>query len=176
MIKKTTIIQDLFVLSPTKHVDDRGLFFEDFKIKNDLNFEFYQQNVSQSKKGVFRGLHLQLENSQSKIVSVLNGSIFDVVVDLRENSKTFGKWFGVMLSDINYQQLYVPKYFAHGFLALEDNTRVLYKVDDKYNPESEITINWDDPDINIKWPKIPTTISEKDIKGISFKDFKGIKL
>jgi dTDP-4-dehydrorhamnose 3,5-epimerase len=169
---KKTKIPDLFVLVPDKHLDNRGLFFEDFKIINDFNFVFYQQNISVSSIGVLRGLHLQLENSQAKIISVINGSIYDVVIDLRQNSKTFGEWYSVILSDSNFQQLYVPKGFAHGFLALEDNTRVLYKVDDKYNPKSEITIKWDDPDLNIIWPIRPKLISEKDIQGISFKEFK----
>lgn len=176
MIKKRTNIPDLIILYPNKYVDNRGLFFEDFNTNGDLDFVLHQQNVSESSKGVLRGLHLQLENSQAKIVSVLNGSIFDVVVDLRHNSKTFGNWFGVILSDTNFQQLFVPKHFAHGFIALEEKTRVVYKVDDKYNPDSEITIKWDDPDINIKWPLTPKILSEKDMQGISIKDFKGMKL
>ena len=171
---KKTKIPDLFILSPDKYLDNRGLFFEAFKTSNDFNFVFHQQNISVSSIGVLRGLHLQLENSQSKIISVLNGSIYDVVVDLRKNSKNFGDWFSIILSDTNLQQLHVPKGFAHGFLALEDNTRVIYKVDDEYNPNSEITIKWDDPDLNIVWPTRPKLISEKDMQGISFKDFKGM--
>lgn len=172
---KKTKIQDLFILEPDINEDNRGLFFEDFKINNDLNFVLYQQNISKSSQGVLRGLHLQLENSQAKIISVLNGSIYDVALDLRKNSTTFGMWFSVILSDINNLQLFIPKGFAHGFLSLEDNTRVIYKVDDKYNPKSEITITWDDPDINIIWPARPKLISKKDMQGISFKDFIGMK-
>ena len=175
-IRKTNI-EDLLILIPNIIIDNRGFFYEDFVIKKLDFFNFYQQNISSSFRGVIRGMHYQLENTQAKIISALNGSIFDVVVDLRKNSPTFGHWFGITLSSINNYQLYIPRGFAHGFLSLEDNTRVIYKVDNKYNPSVEITINWNDPSIGIIWPDIKSKliISKKDQKGISFNDFQKLK-
>ena len=129
-----------------------GFFFEDFNINGDLNFVFHQQNVSQSCKGVLRGLHLQLENSQSKIVSVLNGSIFDVAVDLRKSSNTFGDWIGVFLSARNHHQLWVPEGFAHGFLTLSKFAITQYKVTSYWCSTMERSLLWSDSQLSVEWP------------------------
>lgn len=151
-----TPIKDLYVIEPTIFGDHRGYFMEtynenEFK-KAGLNVDFVQDNQSKSKKGVLRGLHFQYEYPQGKLVRVIKGKVFDVAVDLRKNSKTYGKWYGVYLSEENKKQFYIPEGFAHGFLVLSDEAEFTYKCTDFYHPEDEGGIIWNDPDIGIEWP------------------------
>lgn len=151
-----TEIDGVYIIETTVFGDSRGYFMEtynynDFKAAG-LDMEFVQDNQSKSKKGVLRGLHFQKAHSQGKLVRVIKGEVFDVAIDIRKNSKTFGKWVGVILSEQNKRQFYIPEGFAHGFLVLSDETEFCYKCTDFYHPEDEGGIAWDDPDIGIKWP------------------------
>ncbi|NUJ98148.1 dTDP-4-dehydrorhamnose 3,5-epimerase [Candidatus Gracilibacteria bacterium] len=141
-----------------------------------INCNFVQDNHSKSKAGVLRGLHFQTKNTQSKLVRVIAGSVYDVALDLRKNSPTFGKWFGVVLNSENKKQLFVPTGFAHGFLTLTDDTEFVYKCDNFYNPESEGGIMWNDEELNINWKDFfdseKIIISEKDKKNMSLNDFR----
>lgn len=164
-----TAIPDVLILEPKVFGDDRGFFFESF---NQQQFEkavgyavnFVQDNHSRSSQGVLRGLHYQLApHAQGKLVRVVQGKVFDVAVDLRKSSPTFGQWVGVNLSAENKRQLWVPEGFAHGFLTLSDSADFLYKTTNYYAPESERAIIWNDSDINIKWPlDIEPALSGKD--------------
>ena len=163
------LIPDVLKIIPKKFVDERGYFSEIFNIREykklGIEDQFVQDNRSFSKKtGTVRGLHFQSPPyEQSKLISCTRGSIFDVAVDLRKNSPTFGKWTAHELTYDNGCQLFVPFGFAHGFMTLEDNTEVIYKCSNYYNPESEQIIKWNDPDIDIKWPlNIKTIISNRD--------------
>lgn len=176
-----TKFDDVFIIEYKIFNDNRGSFFELFnesKFKeNNLISNFIQDNISISKKAVLRGLHLQKnEFSQAKIIKVLNGKILDVIVDLRKESKTFGEYIKVELDSTSNRIIYIGRNFAHGFLALEDDTIVLYKVDNKYNPHQELTINWNDETLKIDWEEKKYNIdkiilSEKDKNGISFKKY-----
>ena len=163
-------IRGLCVILPAIHGDSRGYFTETYNKRDmseaGLNFDFVQDNQSSSVKGVLRGLHFQINFPQTKLVRVIKGSVFDVAVDLRKNSKTFGKYFGLELSAENHKQILIPKNFAHGFLVLSDEAEFCYKCDDFYHPNDEGGIIFSDPDINIAWPKInvPFVLSEKDKK------------
>ncbi len=175
-IKKTSL-KDLFIIRPNIYYDDRGYFYESWNrnqfIKEIRNVEFIQDNISFSRQNVLRGLHIQMNKPQGKLVKVNNGNIFDVAVDVRKESKTFGKWFGAELSSKNKLQLWIPKGFAHGFLVLSKKAEIMYKVDENYHPEDEVCINWNDNDIDIKWPiRNDPILSEKDKVGISLKEFK----
>lgn len=160
----------LLILTPTKHSDERGYFTEIYNKKTLLDFgfaeAFIQDNQAYNKSAAtLRGLHYQTAPfAQDKLVRVIQGSIFDVVVDLRRESSTFGKWFGVKLSQDNSKQLLIPKGFAHGYLTLEPDTIVSYKTSNHYAPEYEAGIIWDDPQININWPQLdkPFVLSAKD--------------
>lgn len=169
-----TSIQGLFIIEPTLFHDDRGFFYESFNERafNDqigLDVNFVQDNHSHSKQGVLRGLHYQLQQSQGKLIRVVQGTIFDVAVDLRRDSSTFGQWQGVELSEKNCRQLFIPPGFAHGFLTLSPSVDVLYKTTDYYAPKYERTILWNDPTINIQWPVVDgIKLSEKDRLGLSF--------
>jgi dTDP-4-dehydrorhamnose 3,5-epimerase len=170
-------IPEVLLLEPKIFLDDRGFFFESFSNKTfkeatGVNLEFIQDNHSQSKKGVLRGLHYQLPpNPQGKLVRVVAGEIFDVAVDIRKNSPTFGKWVGEFLSADNKKQLWIPPGFAHGFLAMTDHTDVIYKVTGNYSKADERSILWNDPDLGIKWPEISELcISTKDERGDAFKN------
>lgn len=164
-----TGIDDLYVIEPKIHEDSRGYFIEIYNQKElnevGLNMIFIQENLSVSKKGVLRGMHYQKDFPQGKLIRVIHGAIYDVVIDMRENSKTYRQWYGIELNDINNKQLYVPYGFAHGFYVLSDIAKVNYKVTDYWHPKDEIGIPWNDPTINIKWP-IPNDckpiIAEKD--------------
>ena len=149
-------INDIKLIKTKRHDDSRGFFQQNYHFKDysDLGIknDFVQDNWSYSHKGVLRGLHYQEKNSQAKLVQVIKGSIFDVAVDLRSKSPTFGKWVGKTLSDKNGYQLFIPRGFAHGFLVLESNTSLVYKCDDYYNSNDERGIIWNDPTINVKWP------------------------
>ena len=168
---KSTPLQDCYIIEPTVFEDDRGYFFEKFNEKTfeeltSQNGHFVQDNISKSSYGVLRGLHLQKgEHAQAKLVSCLEGKVFDVAVDLRENSPTFGKWFGIELTAENKLQLYVPRGFGHGFSVLSKTAVFSYKCDNFYNKESEGGVLWNDSDLNIDWqlPKTDVILSEKDM-------------
>jgi dTDP-4-dehydrorhamnose 3,5-epimerase len=158
-------------LEPKVFGDTRGFFFESFNAQDfarvtGLNVEFVQDNHSRSRQGVLRGLHYQLQQAQGKLVRVVLGSVFDVVVDLRRSSSTFGKWVGVELSETNHRQLWVPPGFAHGFLVTSERADFLYKTTDYYAPAHERCIAWNDPAIAIGWPLVGTpALSAKDAQG-----------
>ncbi|AIQ55082.1 dTDP-4-dehydrorhamnose 3,5-epimerase [Paenibacillus sp. FSL R7-0331] len=161
-------LQDAILLEPVVHGDNRGFFMESYNehIMHNLgvNYNFIQDNQSLSAEvGVLRGLHYQLNpKAQTKLIRVLTGAIYDVIVDIRRNSPTFGQWVGVILSEYNKRQLLVPKGFAHGFCTLVPNTQVLYKVDEYYSPENDRGILWSDPALRIEWPTSNPVLSEKD--------------
>ena len=169
-------IEGLCVIEPTVFKDERGYFVEtynynDFKAEG-LDMQFVQDNQSMSVRGVLRGLHYQKQYPQGKLVRVIRGEVFDVAVDLREHSKTFGKWFGVVLSAENKKQFYIPEGFAHGFLVLSDEAEFAYKCTDFYHPGDEGGLLWCDPQIGVKWPLqegVELLLSEKD------KIWKGLK-
>ena len=167
-------IEGLKVITPTVFGDDRGYFMETYN-ENDmkeagLDYIFVQDNQSASKKGVLRGLHFQKEFPQDKLVRVVNGEVFDVAVDLREGSATFGKWFGVLLSAENKKQFMIPKNFAHGFIVLSDYAEFCYKCTDFYHPNDEGGLLWKDPEIGVEWP-MPEGMTEADLT-LSDKDQK----
>ena len=168
-------IPGVILITPKVFSDERGFFMESYKESefkaNGINFEFKQDNHSKSSKNVLRGLHYQLEPyAQGKLVRVITGKIFDVAVDIRKGSPTFGKWVSAELSEDNKKMLWIPPGFAHGFLSLEDNTNVLYKSTNEYNKESERGILWNDPEIDIKWPFDNPVLSDKDKKHPILKD------
>ncbi len=175
-----TSLNDCYVVEPQVFGDQRGFFFESFNQKKfsesiSQNIQFVQDNHSLSQKNVLRGLHMQKNNPQGKLVRVTLGSVFDVVVDLRKTSKTFGRWFGIELSAENKKQLWVPEGFAHGFLVLSDHAEFLYKVNRYYDPADEICILWSDQDLNINWNiNFKPSLSQKDQLGISFKQAAGL--
>ena len=154
--KIETSIKDVYIIEPTVFGDNRGYFMETYsKVDFEelgLNYDFVQDNQSKSKKGVLRGLHFQKENTQSKLVRVINGKVFDVAVDLRPRSETYGKWEGVILSEENKKMFMIPKGFAHGFLVLSEEAEFTYKCDDFYNGEAEGGLAWNDKDVGIEWP------------------------
>ena len=187
-------IVGLCLITPAVHGDDRGYFMETYSQRDmeeaGLNYTFVQDNQSMSTKGVLRGLHFQINYPQTKLVRVIKGEVFDVAVDLRKGSKTFGQWHGELLSEENKKQFLVPKGFAHGYLVLSDMAEFCYKCDDFYHPNDEGGLAWNDPEIGVKWPKLkgkykgtasaegytvdgaPLKLSEKDqnrdsIKGLS---------
>lgn len=174
----STIIKgsnDLILFSPTIHGDNRGLFLERYNLKEFQSIsgaepEFVQSNESFSSKGVLRGLHYQLNNPQGKLVSVMRGKVIDVVVDLRLNSSTFGKSFSIELDATKKKSLWIPRGYAHGFVALSDDVTFFYMVDNYYDPESEYTLLWSDPTLKIDWKISSPLVSEKDEKGLSFKN------
>ena len=186
-------IEGLYVIEPAVHGDARGYFMETYNQKDmaefGLNMVFVQDNQSMSVKGVLRGLHFQKEYPQGKLVRVIKGSVFDVAVDLRAGSKTYGQWFGVELTEENKKQFYISEGFAHGFLVLSDVAEFCYKVTDFYHPGDEGGLAWNDPEINIKWPQLigeypgnanasgytladgtPLNLSDKDQKWVGLKD------
>ena len=172
-----TFIEDLLIIEPQLFKDDRGFFYESYN-KNNLdkvnNVVFVQDNESKSYKGVIRGLHFQVPPfEQAKLVRCVSGKIFDVAVDLRTNSKTYGKFFSIELSSENNKQLFVPKGFAHGFQVLSETAIVNYKVDNFYNPKFDSGIIWNDKDLSIDWNlDLKPNLSDKDLKLISFKELK----
>ena len=177
-IKVTTCdIEGLYVIEPTVFKDERGYFMETYN-QNDfkeagLNMTFVQDNQSMSVKGVLRGLHFQKQYPQGKLVRAVRGTVFDVAVDLRSDSKTYGKWFGVTLSAENKKQFYIPEGFAHGFLVLSDEAEFAYKCTDFYHQGDERGLLWSDPEIGVDWPIEPgmeLIISDKDKKWSGLKD------
>jgi dTDP-4-dehydrorhamnose 3,5-epimerase len=174
-----TEIDGVIVIEPKIFDDPRGFFYESYQkkrfVQEGIKDDFVQDNISSSAKGVLRGLHFQAApRAQAKLMRVLRGSVYDVVVDIRPRSKTFGKFFPILLSAENRRMLYVPKGFAHGFCVLEEGTEFMYKVSDYYSPEHERGILWSDPGLAISWPKIdrPFILSEKDTKFPILKDLK----
>lgn len=154
-------ISGLCVITPAVHGDDRGYFLETYSRRdmeeNGIFVEFKQDNQSMSRKGVLRGLHFQINHPQTKLVRVIRGSVFDVAVDLRPGSATYGKWFGVELTAENHRQFLIPRGFAHGFLVLSDEAEFCYKCDDFYHPNDEGGLAWNDPGIGIQWPRVQGT-------------------
>ena len=175
---KNTQIKGLKLIIPFFSSDNRGFFTKCYErelfLKNGIDMNPYEELRSFSRKGVVRGLHFQRKHSQDKLIQVLNGSVYDVVVDLRYNSSTFGKWQSFYLSSENRNMLYIPKGFAHGFLSLEDNTLFNYLCGEKYYPEYDSGIVWNDDTLKIEWPlkKVDEIIvSERDLNLQSFKEF-----
>ena len=164
----STAIPEVLLFEPVVHKDDRGYFMETFRKslfdERGLHMDFVQDNQSMSKKGALRGLHYQLEHPQGKLARVLSGQVFDVAVDLRRSSPSFGHWVGEVLSAENRKQLWIPPGFAHGFLVLSDTAELSYKCTDYFHPEDEHSLLWRDPEVHIKWPEIDgkITLSEKD--------------
>ena len=171
-----TDLEGVFLIEPDVYEDARGFFTESYNREKfallGIDVEFVQDNHSYSAAaGTVRGLHYQLEPAaQTKLVRVVQGAIYDVVVDIRRQSPTFGRWVGVILSADNYRQLYVPKGFAHGFCTLVPHTHVMYKVDAYYSPEHDRGIRWDDPELGIPWPTTKAVLSEKDAKHPGFRE------
>lgn len=162
-----TEIEGVFIIEPKVFGDERGFFMETYKQSDfeqaGLKYNFIQDNQSRSHKGVLRGLHYQKNFPQAKLVRVIQGEVFDVAVDLRKNSPTYGKWVGVLLSAENKKMFMIPRGFAHGFLVLSDTAEFVYKCDELYHPEDEGGIMWNDPDVGIKWPlNEEPSLSEKD--------------
>lgn len=167
--KHETGIDGLYVIEPTVFEDNRGYFFESYNANDfkeiGINTVFVQDNQSKSSKGVIRGLHYQINHPQSKLVRVVRGEVYDVAVDLRPKSRTYGQYYGVTLSAENKKQFLIPRGFAHGFLVLSDEAEFVYKCDDFYHANDEGGIIWNDPDINIEWPFTDNLIkSDKDQK------------
>ncbi|WP_418132933.1 dTDP-4-dehydrorhamnose 3,5-epimerase [Variovorax sp. 375MFSha3.1] len=172
-----TAIPDVLIIEPKVFGDDRGFFFESF---NQAAFDaavgkhvsFVQDNHSRSAKGVLRGLHYQIQQPQGKLVRVTRGAVYDVAVDIRKSSPTFGQWVGVELSEQNQRQFWVPAGFAHGFLVMSDSADFLYKTTEYYAPAHEKCIAWNDTDLNIQWPAsgLEPTLSKKDRQGSIFRD------
>jgi dTDP-4-dehydrorhamnose 3,5-epimerase len=168
-------IPDVLIIEPKVFGDDRGFFFESFNLKTfreatGLDVEFVQDNHSKSARNVLRGLHYQIEQPQGKLVRVVQGEVFDVAVDIRRVSKTFGQWVGIHLSAENKKQFWVPPGFAHGFVVLSERAEFLYKTTDYYAPAHERCIAWNDPDLAIEWPiKNSPSLSGKDSKGSALK-------
>lgn len=175
MTIKTTELNDLLLLTPTVLKDDRGYFMESYnrkKFEEFFDIDFVQDNESLSKKDVLRGLHFQKPPfAQAKLVRVIVGSIFDVAVDIRKNSATYGKYFGHVLSAENKKQLFIPEGFAHGFLSLEDNTIINYKCSDYYNKESEGSLLWNDQTLAIEWNCPNPILADKDKVAENFRNF-----
>ena len=190
---ETCHIEGLKVITPAVFGDERGYFMETYNYNDykaaGIDMEFVQDNQSSSKKGVLRGLHFQINYPQDKLVRVVSGEVFDVAVDLRPGSETYGKWFGEILSAENNKQFYIPEGFAHGFLVLSDTAEFCYKCTDFYRPGDEGGLAWNDPEIDIKWPKLvgeypgspigegyhledgtPLTLSDKDQKWLGIKE------
>lgn len=172
-----TSIPEILVFEPRVFGDERGFFMETYQARQfidlGLQAQFVQDNHSGSRKGILRGLHYQIRQSQGKLMRVISGEVFDVTVDLRKTSPTFGKWVGTMLSAQNKHLIWIPPGFAHGFYVLSDWAEIVYKATDYYAPEWERSILWNDPDLGIEWPLIdqqPPILSAKDVNGTLFKD------
>jgi dTDP-4-dehydrorhamnose 3,5-epimerase len=170
------VIPDVLLIEPKVFGDGRGFFLESYNRQRfnetlDKDITFVQDNHSLSSKGVLRGLHYQIQNAQGKLIRVVSGEIFDVAVDIRSGSPTFGKWVGEVLSASNKRQMWVPAGFAHGFVTLSDTAEVLYKASDYYSPAHERSIKWNDPEINIAWPiDYQPTLSAKDAQAVLLRE------
>ncbi|QHI70181.1 dTDP-4-dehydrorhamnose 3,5-epimerase [Tichowtungia aerotolerans] len=172
MIIENLSIPDVKLIKPRVFTDERGFFTQTYHYEQyrdaGIDVRFVQDNWSRSTKGVLRGLHYQLKHPQDKLVSVIRGEVFDVAVDIRNGSPTFGEWVGAILSEKNHHQLFVPKGFAHGFCVLSDKVDFVYKCSDFYTPGDEYGIRWNDPEVGIKWPSLDELIiSDRDL-GLPF--------
>lgn len=172
-----TAIADVKILEPAVYGDERGFFMESWNQKsfaeNNLPTNFVQDNHSRSSKGILRGLHYQTQNTQGKLVRVTSGAVFDVAVDMRRESPTFGKWVGVELSATNHRMLWVPEQFAHGFYVMTEFADFIYKCTDVYAPDHEQSLAWNDSTVGVEWPLIDgkaPQLSDKDANGLSFAD------
>jgi len=172
-----TAISDVKIIEPNVFGDERGFFMETFRVdefnKHCSPRAFVQDNHSKSSHGILRGLHYQMENTQGKLVRVTSGEVYDVAVDVRKSSPTYGQHVGVVLSADNKRQLWVPEGFAHGFYVMSESAEFVYKCTDYYAPKHEVSLLWNDPELNIKWPLIDgkhPSLSSKDESGILFKD------
>ncbi|GAB1824867.1 dTDP-4-dehydrorhamnose 3,5-epimerase [Turicimonas muris] len=177
MIVEKTPIEGVLLVKPKVFGDKRGFFVETWQKKRyeeaGINLPFVQDNYSMSTKGILRGLHFQKKHPQGKLVMVSQGEVFDVAVDLRKNSPTFGQWFGSLLTAENQHQLWVPPGMAHGFVVLSETAHFHYKCTDYYHPEDEGSIRWNDPEVDVKWPiSFEPVVSEKDAKAPFFADIK----
>ena len=170
-----TAIPDVVILEPRRFADERGFFVESYNklrvgIALDRKLDFVQDNHSRSTRNVLRGLHYQIKRTQAKLVSVTRGAVFDVAVDLRRSSPTFGQWVGVELSEDNGRQLWIPEGFAHGFLVLSELADFVYKTTDYYTPEHDCCLRWDDPTVGVSWPLPPGSvplITNRDLAGLN---------
>jgi dTDP-4-dehydrorhamnose 3,5-epimerase len=173
-------IGGLLTLEPKVFGDARGFFMETWNRKRyaeaGINFDFVQDNISLSRRGILRGLHFQNPGGQGKLVSVLQGEVFDVAVDLRKSSPTFGRWHGVTLSGENKRQFFVPPGFAHGFAVMSETALFAYKCTDFYSPQTELTLAWNDPEVGIRWPLENPQLSEKDARGLRLRDLPANRL
>jgi len=173
-------IPGLLVIEPKVFGDARGFFLETWNEQRyreaGLDLRFVQDNLSSSRRGTLRGLHFQNPKGQGKLVWVVEGEVFDVAVDLRQTSPTFGQWHGLNLSSENRLQFYIPRGFAHGFAVLSDVAVFGYKCTDFYSPQDELTLRWNDPDVGVKWPFDDPVLSEKDKKGVRLKDLPSERL
>lgn len=172
-----TKLRDCIIIEPEVFGDDRGFFLETFQLKRysqiaNINLPFVQDNHSRSSNGVLRGLHFQKKKPQGKLVRVISGEVFDVAVDIRLGSVTYGQWESVILSEKNKKQLWVPPGFAHGFLVLSEYADFEYKCTDYYDPSDEFSIAWNDPCLNISWPTDKPKLSTKDANAIKLSDYK----
>lgn len=172
---EATPLPGVYLVKPRVFGDARGFFLESWNAETFRNagFElaFVQDNHSRSRGGILRGLHYQTRHTQGKLVRVTAGRVFDVAVDLRRDSPTLGHWFGTVLDDVDHHMLWIPPGFAHGFYVISDSADFQYKCTDRYHPESEITLAWDDPDIGVEWPLVdgrPPALSDKDRRGLPF--------
>ena len=175
----TTELEGVLLIEPEVYSDLRGYFLETYSQKTfakaGITERFVQDNESHSRKGVLRGMHFQLENAQGKLIRVLHGEIFDVAVDIRPASKSFGRWVGVRLSGAERKMIWIPKGFAHGFYTLSETADVAYKVTNFYDPGMERTLSWNDPDVGVRWPfEGEPILSEKDKAGLSLKELNQI--
>jgi dTDP-4-dehydrorhamnose 3,5-epimerase len=172
---KDTEIPGLKIIQPKVFGDSRGFFFESYSAdryrKAGIEAQFVQDNVSYSRRGILRGLHFQNPGAQGKLVSVLKGEVFDVAVDVRVGSPTFGKWLSLLLNEENKTQFWIPAGFAHGFLVTSETALFSYKCDAYYSPQNEFSLLWNDPDLGIPWPDIPPQLSAKDEKALRLRDF-----
>ena len=177
---KETEIPGLRIIQPKVFGDARGFFFESYSAERyrqiGVDATFLQDNVSFSRRGILRGLHFQNPGAQGKLVQVLQGEVFDVAVDVRKGSKTFGKWFGLFLNEENRTQFWIPAGFAHGFMVTSETALFSYKCDAYYSPQTEYSLLWNDPDVGIVWPEIAPILSGKDEKGLRLRDFEAVQL
>jgi dTDP-4-dehydrorhamnose 3,5-epimerase len=175
MIVETTPLPGVRLLKPKVYGDARGFFIETWNRRRyaeaGLDLDFVQDNLSYSRRGILRGLHFQNPQPQGKLVQVLEGEVFDVAVDIRLGSPTFGRWHGVILSAENHHQFYVPEGFAHGFCVISETALFAYKCTDFYRPDTEHSLRWDDPDLAISWPIADPILSAKDQAGRCLRDF-----
>ena len=176
----TCDLPGLLILEPKVFGDSRGFFMETWNLRRyreaGIPLDFVQDNISFSRRGTLRGLHFQNPSAQGKLLHVLQGEVFDVAVDIRHSSPTFGKWHGLILSAENKRQFYIPPGFAHGFAVLSETALFQYKCTDFYSPSCEVTLQWDDPEVGIQWPVDSPLLSEKDRKGLGLRELPVDKL